>query len=74
MPASERPALFQKKLQECCEVYDFRSDDKPEAKEMKRQVLLELIDFINLKKSLTEAVYKDVLDMVRHINISAWFA
>lgn len=55
-------------------MYDFRSDDKPEAKEMKRQVLLELIDFINLKKSLTEAVYKDVLDMVRHINISAWFA
>eukprot|EP01052_Picozoa_sp_SAG31_P016507 SAG31_NODE_1096_length_9920_cov_14.794216_2_plen_63_part_00 len=37
VPASERPALFTKKLKECCEVYDFRSDENPEAKEMKRQ-------------------------------------
>lgn len=62
---AERPELFAKKLAVCAVVYNFRVEDEPEAKEEKRQTLLEMIDFVNVKKSITEAMYKDTIDMVR---------
>ena len=62
---AERPELFAKKLAVCAAVYNFRVEDEVEAKEEKRQTLLEMIDFVNVKKSITEAMYKDTIDMVR---------
>jgi hypothetical protein len=62
---AERPDLFSKKLAVCAVVYEFRTEDQAEAKEEKRQTLLELIDFVNVKKSITEAMYKETIDMVR---------
>ena len=62
---AERPELFQKKLAVCAVVYDFRVETETEAKEDKRQSLLELIDFVNVKKSITEPMYKDTIEMVR---------
>ena len=65
MAQAERPELFQKKLAVCAVVYDFRVETETEAKEDKRQSLLELIDFVNVKKSITEPMYKDTIEMVR---------
>lgn len=62
---AERPELFSKKLAVCSVVYEFRTEEDSEAKEEKRQTLLELIDFVNVKKSITEAMYKETIDMVR---------
>ena len=70
---ADRPELFSKKLAVCTVVYDFRSDDEAESKEEKRQTLLELIDFVNVKKSITEAMYKETIDMVRgHTACHRW--
>ncbi len=65
MAQAERPELFSKKLAVCSVVYEFRTEEDSEAKEEKRQTLLELIDFVNVKKSITEAMYKETIDMVR---------
>lgn len=64
---AERPELFSKKLEVCARVFEFRTDADAEAKEEKRQTLLELIDFVNVKKSITEAMYKETIDMVRGV-------
>lgn len=65
--------MFSKKLAVCAVVYDFRNDDDAESKEEKRQTLLELIDFVNVKKSITEAMYKETIDMVRgHTACHRW--
>ncbi len=62
---ADRPELFSKKLAVCSVVYEFRAEEEQEGKEEKRQTLLELIDFVNVKKSITEAMYKETIDMVR---------
>ncbi|XP_078262899.1 protein phosphatase 2, regulatory subunit B', epsilon isoform X1 [Rhinoraja longicauda] len=64
--ATEKVALFQKKLQQCCVVFDFMdslSDLK--MKEYKRATLSELVDFVAVGRGiLTEQAYPEVVKMV----------
>lgn len=47
VPSSEKPNLFIKKLSMCCVVFDFSDPSKNlKEKEIKRQTLLELVDYI----------------------------
>lgn len=63
---TEKVALFQKKLQQCCVVFDFMdslSDLK--MKEYKRSTLSELVDFVAVGRGiLTEQAYPEVVKMV----------
>jgi hypothetical protein len=64
--AADRAEVFKQKLQICSERYAFQWDEEDEElKEEKRETLLELIDFINVKKSITDALYKDTIEMVK---------
>ncbi|CAH1793263.1 unnamed protein product [Owenia fusiformis] len=64
--ASEQCELFQKKLQQCCSVFDFMdpvSDLK--SKEVKRACLNELVDYITATRGvLTEPIYPEVTRMI----------
>jgi len=64
VPANERTNLLKEKLAICSVVYDFLEPETP-ARDMKRQVLLECIEYISKKNVLNEAVYADALHMVR---------
>ena len=64
VPANERTNLLKEKLAVCSVVYDFLEEETA-ARDMKRQVLLECIEYISKKNVLTEAVYGDALHMVR---------
>ena len=64
VPANERTNLLKEKLATCSVVYDFLEPETA-ARDMKRQVLLECIEYISKKNVLTEAVYADALHMVR---------
>ncbi|XWS63800.1 hypothetical protein CRYUN_Cryun06bG0133200 [Craigia yunnanensis] len=47
VPASEKPDLFVKKLNLCCVVFDFSDPTKNlKEKEIKRQMLLELVEYV----------------------------
>ncbi|KAJ8613670.1 hypothetical protein CTAYLR_003165 [Chrysophaeum taylorii] len=46
-PAPKREALFEQKLELCSHVFEFESESYKKEKEMKRQTLLELVDFVN---------------------------
>ncbi|KAH7282911.1 hypothetical protein KP509_35G053000 [Ceratopteris richardii] len=47
VPSSERPKLFISKLDLCCVVFDFKDNTKNvKEKEIKRQTLLELVDYV----------------------------
>ena len=65
--AGERPALFLRKIDQACFVFDFddpMSDIK--SKEIKRAALNEIVDHItNSKGALTEPVYSELIRMVR---------
>lgn len=69
MPA-ERQDLFFKKLKQCCVIFDFSdltSDLK--GKEIKRQVLAELVEYISINRGcITENVYPEIIQMV-NLNI-----
>jgi serine/threonine-protein phosphatase 2A regulatory subunit B' len=64
----KREALFQQKLQLCSVVFHFddpASDQR--GKDMKRQTLMELLDFVNTQageKMFTESLYSDIMAMV----------
>ncbi|KAG5186544.1 protein phosphatase 2A regulatory B subunit [Tribonema minus] len=64
----KREALFQQKLQLCSVVFHFddpASDQR--GKDLKRQTLMELLDFVNTQageKMFTEAMYPDIMGMV----------
>ena len=64
--ASERQDLFIKKLAQCCVIFEFQeatSDLK--GKEVKRQTLTELVDYItNNRGVLTDPVYPEIIRMV----------
>lgn len=48
VPSSEKPGLFLRKLGMCCVVFDFSDSVKNmREKEVKRQILLELVDYIS---------------------------
>ncbi|CEO95974.1 Serine/threonine protein phosphatase 2A regulatory subunit [Plasmodiophora brassicae] len=69
-PASERQALMIKKLKLCSIVFDFSPASDPGkdnlGKEMKRQVLLELVDHISTTKAwFSEAVLQEIINMIQ---------
>ncbi|XP_038631259.1 protein phosphatase 2, regulatory subunit B', epsilon [Scyliorhinus canicula] len=64
--ASEKAALFQRKLQQCCVVFDFMDSlGDLKMKEYKRSTLNELVDFVAVGRGiLTEPNYPEVVKMV----------
>eukprot|EP01006_Ploeotia_vitrea_P045763 TRINITY_DN66967_c13_g1_i1.p1 TRINITY_DN66967_c13_g1~~TRINITY_DN66967_c13_g1_i1.p1 ORF type:complete len:542 (+),score=336.55 TRINITY_DN66967_c13_g1_i1:164-1789(+) len=77
--ASERPALFVRKLRLCCVTFEWdpvddmqmpaqtrvENRDEVRAKEVKRQLLLELVEFIGKSRSfIDEAILVELLKMV----------
>ncbi|CAH8354763.1 unnamed protein product [Eruca vesicaria subsp. sativa] len=68
VPVSERQALFLRKLQNCCFLFDFTDTVKNNAreKEIKRQTLLELVDFIQsgASKIISESCQEEMIKMV----------
>merc|ERR1712168_889079 len=65
-PPQERQDLFIKKLQQCCNVFDFMDPVSDlRGKEVKRGTLNELVDYITSERGvLTEPVYPEVVRMV----------
>lgn len=64
----KREALFQQKLSLCCVMFNYEdvNSDK-RGKDLKRQTLLEMVDFINTsggQKIFTEALMPDIMAMV----------
>jgi serine/threonine-protein phosphatase 2A regulatory subunit B' len=64
----KREALFQQKLELCCVIFNFDdpTSDK-RGKDLKRQTLLELVDYVNNptgQKIFTEALMPDIMNMV----------
>ncbi|KAJ0249564.1 Serine/threonine protein phosphatase 2A 57 kDa regulatory subunit B' beta isoform [Hirschfeldia incana] len=71
VPVSERQALFSRKVQTCCFLFDFTDATKnAREKEIKRQTLLELVDFIQsgASKIISESCQEEMIKMVS-INI-----
>ncbi|KAJ0263693.1 Serine/threonine protein phosphatase 2A 57 kDa regulatory subunit B' alpha isoform [Hirschfeldia incana] len=68
VPVSERQALFLRKLQNCCFQFDFADVSKNSAreKEIKRQTLLELVDFVQSgpSKIISESCQEEMIKMV----------
>jgi serine/threonine-protein phosphatase 2A regulatory subunit B' len=66
VPASEKPGLLLGKLAMCCVVFDFADPTKDvREKEVKRQTLLELVDYITSATSkFPEPVVQEVVRMV----------
>ncbi|KAH0458467.1 hypothetical protein IEQ34_013782 [Dendrobium chrysotoxum] len=66
VPSSEKPVLFLRKLGMCCVLFDF-SDPTRNAreKEVKRQMLLELVDYVSIVTSkFSEAAMQEATKMV----------
>ncbi|CDJ70255.1 serine/threonine protein phosphatase 2A B56 delta subunit, putative [Eimeria necatrix] len=64
-PVAERPELFRKKLAACCIVYDFESPDFARDKDLKKQALVEIVEYVNsTRHCFSEQVLQDVMDMV----------
>lgn len=69
VPNSEKQALFIKKLHLCAFTFDFTDQSKSvREKEVKRQTLLELADYINQKDGakFTDSVAEDVIFMLNN--------
>ncbi|CAA7033550.1 unnamed protein product [Microthlaspi erraticum] len=66
VPVSERQTLFLRKLQNCCFQFDFTDTIKnAREKEIKRQTLLELVDFIQSGASkISELCQEEMIKMV----------
>ncbi|CAN7117205.1 serine/threonine protein phosphatase 2A 57 kDa regulatory subunit B' beta isoform [Brassica rapa] len=67
VPVSERQALFLRKLQNCCFLFDFTDTVKnAREKEIKRQTLLELVDFVQsgASKIISESCQEEMVKMV----------
>mmetsp|Transcript_97685 Transcript_97685/g.174019 ORF Transcript_97685/g.174019 Transcript_97685/m.174019 type:complete len:455 (-) Transcript_97685:75-1439(-) len=65
-PVSERPELFVKKMQACCAIFDFGSENTNQKdKEAKRQTLLEIVEYVNSTRNcFPESVMSSVTNMV----------
>ena len=65
----KRETLFKQKLQLCCVIFDFEdSESDPKGKEIKRDTLVELADYVNTpvgQKIFTEQLMPDIVEMVR---------
>lgn len=66
VPSSEKQSLFIKKLNMCCVVFDFSDPTKHlKEKEVKRQTLLELVDYVtSANGKFSETVMLEVITMV----------
>ncbi|CAN1124227.1 Serine/threonine protein phosphatase 2A 59 kDa regulatory subunit B' gamma isoform [Linum perenne] len=66
VPTSEKQNLFIKKLQMCCVVFDFSDPSKQlKEKDVKRQTLLELVDYVSsLTMKFSEVAMQEVAKMV----------
>lgn len=66
VPVSERQFLFSRKLNLCCYTFDFTDHTKDvKEKEIKRQTLLELVDYVTSGTGkFTESVFEDVTRML----------
>ncbi|KAH0891081.1 hypothetical protein HID58_053510 [Brassica napus] len=67
VPVSERQALFLRKVQNCCFLFDFTDTVKnAREKDIKRQTLLELVDFIQsgASKIISESCQEEMVKMV----------
>ncbi|KAE8664605.1 Serine/threonine protein phosphatase 2A 59 kDa regulatory subunit B' gamma isoform [Hibiscus syriacus] len=66
VPASEKQNLFIKKLNLCCVVFDFTDPTKNlKEKEIKRQILLELVDYVtSANGKFPDAVLQEIVKMV----------
>mmetsp|Transcript_23850 Transcript_23850/g.74554 ORF Transcript_23850/g.74554 Transcript_23850/m.74554 type:complete len:491 (-) Transcript_23850:60-1532(-) len=66
VPAAEKQALFVKKLHLCSFSFDFSDATKNvREKEIKRQTLLEMVDYVNTGQGkFTEAVFDDITYML----------
>ncbi|KAF0914869.1 hypothetical protein E2562_032790 [Oryza meyeriana var. granulata] len=65
-PASEKPGLFLRKVAMCCVVFDFTDPTKDvKEKEIKRQTLLELVDYVtSATGKFPEPAVQEVIKMV----------
>lgn len=65
VPGSEKPTLFLKKLGMCCVVFDFSDPARDvREKEVKRQTLLELVDYVStVNGKFNEAAMQEVTRM-----------
>jgi len=65
-PVAEQPALFIKKLDQCCILFNFDENiTDAKAKEVKRACLNELVEHITVKQGvLTDAAYPKIVRMV----------
>ena len=72
--AQKREALFQQKLQLCSVVFQFDDPNSDQrGKDIKRQTLMELLDFVNTQageKMFTEGLYVDIMAMVSARSVS----
>ena len=68
VPASEKQQLFLRKLHLCAFTFDFTDQAKHvREKEIKRQTLLELVDYVNAGSGkFTEAVAEDIVFMLSY--------
>mmetsp|Transcript_12693 Transcript_12693/g.37751 ORF Transcript_12693/g.37751 Transcript_12693/m.37751 type:complete len:363 (-) Transcript_12693:1181-2269(-) len=68
-PATKREALFDQKLELCSQIFNFEDvASLKKEKEMKRQTLLELVDYVNTsagQKIFTEASMPAIMNCVR---------
>ena len=74
VPISEKPNLFLQKLTMCCVVFDFRDPSKNlKGKEIKRQTLLELVDYVaSVGAKFNEAAIQELTKMVA-VNLFSTF-
>ena len=65
---AEKQALFVRKLHLCAFTFDFSdAADHVREKEIKRQTLLELVEYVNTGQGkFTEAVSEDIISMLSH--------
>ena len=68
VPSNERQTLFVKKLHLASFTFDFNDATKSvREKEIKRQTLLELVDYVNTGQGkFGEAIYEDIVFMLSH--------
>ncbi|ONK71183.1 uncharacterized protein A4U43_C04F5740 [Asparagus officinalis] len=66
VPSAEKPNLFIKKLNLCCVVFDFTDPSKNlKEKEIKRQTLLELVDYVcSASGKFSESMMQEIIKMV----------
>ena len=66
VPSADRQFLFQRKLALCCYTFDFTDPSKNvKEKEIKRQTLLELVDYVTSGTGkFTESLFEDITRML----------